>query len=449
MKVLNSIKKQKKLFLFTLILHWVFLLGSINTLPHHLGISYMVSQINFFENFLVSLWMLRTMLPLIFSIIALLFILFNIEKINKISKFHIFFFLIFIFQMIGLYLNKDRFFCDNESNGCYIQLLYLPLQGIGAIMLFIICDYVKISNILKYFFWIMLTLLVLHLIIIIIPKIPDLAYLNFSKAFSEIDENIFNRANPRTTGISRTLAIINLFLILSFFHTNKFNFKNLLIIPILIFSIILIFIQSRGSLLCYFVSLIIFIFFLNNTNLKYKIKCLLVLIVFPIFLYFSVTNFIIQHNNNNEKINSRVFDTHSSGRIDLWTYSIKKNDYGKIFGYGTQGDRFLLNKFEKSKIYGYGNNSSNIFIYTLLSGGVISVIILLLFYFKLFNFFLKNRKKIFFKNNSLYFNFSIVCLIFLLVRSNFENSFGLFSLDFLIMYLSLTYIVSFFKISKN
>jgi len=448
MKVLNSIEKQKKLFLFTLILHWVFLLGSINTLPHELGISYMVSQINFSENFLESLSMLRTILPLILSVIATLFILFNIKKINKISKFHIFFFLIFIFQMIGLYLNKDRFFCDNETNGCYLKLLYLPLQGIGAVMLFIICDYVKISNILKYFFKIMLTLLVLHLIIIIIPKIPDLAYLNFSKAFSEIDKNIFNLANPRTTGISRTLAIINLFLILLFFHKKKFNFINLLIIPILIFSIILIFIQSRGSLLCYFVSLIIFIFFLNNTNLKYKIKCLLVLIILPIFLYFSIASFVNEHNNNNEKISSRIFETHSSGRIDLWTYSIKKNDYSKIFGYGAQGDRFLLNKFAKSKIYGYGNNSSNIFIYTLLSGGVISVIILLLFYFKIFYFFLENRKKIFFKNNSLYFNFSVVCLVFILVRSNFENSFGLFSLDFLIMYLSLTYIVSFYKISK-
>jgi hypothetical protein len=44
-------EKQKNLFLFTLILHWVFLLGSINTLPHEFGFSYMISQINFFENF--------------------------------------------------------------------------------------------------------------------------------------------------------------------------------------------------------------------------------------------------------------------------------------------------------------------------------------------------------------------------------------------------------------
>jgi hypothetical protein len=380
-------EKQKKLFLFILVLHWVFLLGSINTLPHELGISYMVSRINFFENSLESLWMTRTMVPLIFSVIAILIILFNIKKINKISKFHIFFFLIFTFQMIGLNLNEDRFFCDSETNGCYLRHLYLPLQGIGSVMLFLICDNIKISNILKYFFWIVLTLLVLHLIIIIIPKINDLVNLNFGKAFSEIDHNIFNLANPRITGISRTLAIINLFLILLFFHKNKFNFKKLLIVPILIFSIILIFMQSRGTLLCYFVSLIIFIFFLNNSNFKYKIKCILIIIILPILLFFFISSFFLKElNNENKKISIRVFETHSSGRVELWAYSIKKNDYSKIFGYGTQGDRFLLNKYEKSKIY--GNNISNIFIYTLLSGGLISVLILLLFYFKIYNFFL-------------------------------------------------------------
>ena len=439
-------EKQKKIFLFTLILHWVFLWGSINTLPHEYGFTYMISRIDFFENFFESLWMLRTMLPLIFSIIITTILLFNIKKIIKISKFHIIFFLIFTFQMIGLYLNKDQFFCHTEVNGCYLRYLFLPLQGIGTVMLFILCDYIKISNIFKYFFWIMITLLVSILIIIIVPKIPDLFYMNFGAAFSEIDKNIFNLANPRTTGISRTLAIINLFLILFFFHTNKLNFKNLLIIPILIFSIILLFIQSRGSLLCYFISLIIFIFFLNNTNLKYKIRCLFILIILPILLFFSTFNLINKSAEKNQNLNNRVFEAHTSGRIELWTYSIKKNDYKKIFGYGSQGDRFFLKNFEKSKIY--GNNVSNIFLYTLLSGGVISVFILLFFYYEIFNFFLKNRKEIFFKSNSLYFNFSIICIIFLLIRSNFENSFGLFSLDFLIMYLSLMYAIRFVKISK-
>lgn len=439
-------EKQKKLFLFTAIFHWVFLWGSINTLPHEFGFTYMVSKINFFENFLESLWMSRTVLPLIFSTITILILMFNIKKINKLNKFHILFFLIFTFQIIGLYLNKDRFFCDAKTNGCYLRHLFLPLQGIGTIMLFILCDYIKNSNILKYFFWIMMTLLVSVLIMIIIPKLPDLVYLNFPEAFNEKDTNLLNLSNPRTSGISRTLAIINLFLILFFFHTNKFNFKNLLIIPILIFSVILIFIQSRGSLLCYFVSLLIFIFFLNNANLKYKINNLLILIILPILLYFSTAGFINKFNNNNEKISNRIFEAHSSGRIKLWTYSIKKNDYRKIFGYGAQGDRYFLKNYEQSKIY--GNNSSNIFIYTLLSGGVVSVIILLLIYLKIFNFFLKNRKKIFFKSNSLYFNFSIVCLIFFLIRSNFENSFGLFSLDFLIMYLSLMYVIKLVKTSN-
>ena len=73
-------EKQKKLFLFTAIFHWVFLWGSINTLPHEFGFTYMVSKINFFENFLESLWMSRTVLPLIFSTITILILMFNIKK---------------------------------------------------------------------------------------------------------------------------------------------------------------------------------------------------------------------------------------------------------------------------------------------------------------------------------------------------------------------------------
>lgn len=211
-------KKQKKLFLFTLILHWIFLFGSINTLPHKFGIAYMASRINFFENLPESLMNLRIMLPLILSIIAIFFLLINIKKINKISKFHIFFFIIFLFQIIGLYLNKYRFFeCGDGTYACYSRHLYLPLQGIGTIILFILCDYLKISNILKYFFWIMLTMLVLILFITIFPVIHELVYLNFYEVFDEQNLNIFNRPNPRATGISRTLAIINLFLILFFF----------------------------------------------------------------------------------------------------------------------------------------------------------------------------------------------------------------------------------------
>ena len=459
-------EKQKKLFLFVLILHWVFLWGSINTLPHELGFTYMITRINFFENFLESLWMMRTILPLISSTI-ILFLLFSIKKINKFNKFHLLFFLIFTFQIVGLYLNKDRFFCDIELirlklletndieifknemifiNGCYLRHLFLPLQGIGTIILFILCDYKKIENILKYFFWITIALLILILVTTIIPKIPDLVHINFGETFQKKDKNLFNLANPRTTGISRTLAIINLFLILIFFNIKKFYFKNLLIIPILIFSILLIYIQSRGTLLCYLISLLIFIFFLNKTNFEYKIKSLLILIVLPVLLYSSAVGITNEFNNKDENINNRIFEAHSSGRKELWTYAIKKNNYNKIFGYGTQGDRFFLKNFEKSKTY--GNNSSNIFIYTLLSGGVISVIILLLFYYAVFNLFFRNRKKIFFKDNSLYLNFSIVCIIFLLIRSNFENSFGLFSLDFLIMYLSLMYVINSTKIIK-
>jgi hypothetical protein len=49
-----------------------------------------------------------------------------------------------------------------------------------------------------------------------------------------------------------------------------------------------------------------------------------------------------------------------------------------------------------------------------------------------------HKKKI--KVNFIYIKFSIACLIFFSIRSFFENSFGLFSVDFLMTYLSIAYI---------
>ena len=55
----------------------------------------------------------------------------------------------------------------------------------------------------------------------------------------------------------------------------------------------------------------------------------------------------------------------TSGRTELWKKSFQKFNKNKIFGYGPQADRFLLND-DANK---YGNNVSNTIIYALLSGG--------------------------------------------------------------------------------
>ena len=434
--------KEKRLFTFIFISHWILLWVSINTLPHPHGLSYMLNRINFFNNFYESFYNIRILLPLLSTIlITLLFIYLSFKKKFIFNKFHIIFFIIFFTHLIGLIANTERNLGLNN--------IYLPILGISTVILFYSCEIINL-NLIKYLFWISLFFLFLILIIIIFPKISEIKNLDFSTLFSERELNIIKTVNPRITGLSRSLAIINLFMILIIFNMRNIYTKNFLLLCITINSVIIIFMQSRGTLLCFYTSLVFLILYLSKDKINDKIKKIIVLIFVPFFLYFSI-NTQINHNisiNEPKNINNRIFEKHSSGRVDIWTFTLKNNDYKKIFGYGAQGDRFFLKNYNNKNIY--GDNSSNIFIYSLLSGGFICLIFLMLFFYEILKSIIKNKRALFSKKNQ-YVNFSIICLIFFIIRSAFENSFGLFSIDFLIMYLSVTCIINsnkFFKYEK-
>ena len=115
--------------------------------------------------------------------------------------------MIFFSHLIGLLLNAERNLDLNNA--------YLPILGISTIILFYSCEIIEL-NLIKHFFWISIFFLLLVLILIIFPKIPEMKNLNFGALFSERELNILKTVNPRITGLSRSLAIINLFLILIF-----------------------------------------------------------------------------------------------------------------------------------------------------------------------------------------------------------------------------------------
>ena len=141
-------------------------------------------------------------------------------------------------------------------------------------------------------------------------------------------------------------------------------------------------------------------------------------------------------------------DFSSSGRLTIWEESLKNFDKNKIFGYGPQGDRFLLtglNNLDK-----YSNNASNALIYSLLSGGYFAITIFLLIYFNILNkiYIFFKKIKILEKKKDVNINLSISYVIFFFLRSFFENSFSLFSIDFLIFICSAVYIENYLKENK-
>ena len=144
----------------------------------------------------------------------------------------------------------------------------------------------------------------------------------------------------------------------------------------------------------------------------------------------------------------RILETkHSSGRIDLWKGLIDKYDKNKFFGYGPQADRILLGK-DYDRTYAYSNNVSNGLIYAFACGGYLAALIIIIIYYRIFTYisyiFLKKK---FLKKMPSVVKISIILLIFLSIRSLVENSFALFSVDFLLFLISITIIENF--INKN
>ena len=212
--------------------------------------------------------------------------------------------------------------------------------------------------------------------------------------------------------------------------------------------------QSRGSLLIFFVTISIIIFFLKK-KIKEKIQLIFILLFLPIICSEVIVLTASNLNNINTKTNANiqqknrvVKDTSSSGRVIIWQESLKNYDKNKIFGYGPQGDRFILANSEKASQH--SNNASNALVYSLLSGGYFAILIFLLIYFKILRkiYICLKKFRIFENNNDINIKLSVSYALFFFLRSFFENSFSLFSIDFLVFVYAAIYIENYLK-KKN
>jgi O-antigen ligase len=120
--------------------------------------------------------------------------------------------------------------------------------------------------------------------------------------------------------------------------------------------------------------------------------------------------------------NTRIFDRTTSGRTALWTNVIKSYNKIPLLGYGVLGDRFA-----------YSFSVSNIFLYFLISGGLIGFFSIILFNIHL----VKNiialliSRKLF-NNSEPFFHITFIFIFYFMFRSLVENSYGQFSIDLMI-----------------
>jgi len=131
-------------------------------------------------------------------------------------------------------------------------------------------------------------------------------------------------------------------------------------------------------------------------------------------------------NDNSQRLLNKDKLLTTSGRVDDWKDLIiqfyNKGD-NLIFGYGAQGDRYLINQ-----------TASNGTLYALSSSGVVGLLFFLTFSIAaglhILKYFFTNRK-----NNTIN-HFSIFILLILGVRSLIESSYALFGIDFILFYMS-------------
>ena len=263
----------------------------------------------------------------------------------------------------------------------------------------------------------------------------------------------------RSSGLSR-IALVALIFYVIFFQNflNKSIFGK---IPVYFFIMAIFLYQSRTSVII----LILFLIFNFFYDKKKRAEKALKFIAIPLFLILTITTILQSYtqyeisnldklqttntehgkspSNVKEEVKSelkrknRDLDTlnrnyqtgsilTSSGRVEDWTDLINTFNFKKnlFFGYGAQGDRFLIKQ-----------SASNGTLYALTSGGLIGLILFVGFSSIVL---IKTIKLIFFKKNKdkiLVYACAIILSIGL--RSAVESSYSHFGIDFILFYMAL------------
>lgn len=454
-------RSKYNLYIFIIIVYWFSLWGSINTLPSEI--------LKIGENFFRSVNALRLLIPLIISTFLIIYVIIKYSKKIKLEiNYYIFFLFFIIFYFFQIFGWIGSFSLNNIYSDSHLLIL-----GCGAIAVIFVIYIQKKEFLLKYLLFLSLFIISIVSLYFLLTSFKEESIKNFSYFYgafiSEKVEATFYQDPPRVTGLSRNFSILNIFNICIYFYLYKKNnfLKIFFILLIPIITFIIWGFQSRGSIICFFLTSILLIFIQKKISNKKKIIYLFFFIIFPILTYQTLIfkfqnklkfiNFNVENTNlvnekilKNEKMNfketfytTRVFGVLStSGRFQIWENLLNQYNKNRIFGYGPQADRHMINKSINEK---YGNNASSSFIYSFLCGGYFGLLIFIAINFLIILNILRCilKKKIFEDSNSWITQSACANLIFFILRGLVENSFALFSIDFLIVIISFSIINSF------
>jgi hypothetical protein len=372
-------------------------------------------------------------------------------------------YLCFIILLFLFFLMKKKLF-EKENLVFYILLIYFLLQLPGLVytennyenISFIISSLTIILTIIliNYFFspeekkilvFISFAILTVVFLLAFFPKIIQFLNGVGSKIYGGYfeDSKLFiSKSSPRSSGLSRTCLILILLgsLIFGYYFKNK---KILTFLKVFLLSIIFIY-QSRTIVFLTIFVFLTLIIYDSELTIKSLFKNFFYYLCIPAFIFFIITDYgenqyaLNRTNLENESlglpatkkpnktfkqqnVRDLVPKNFSSGRFEDWYLISNKFEKNEIlFGYGAQGDRYLINQ-----------SASNGLIYSFTSSGIFGSIFFVFFSVVIF---FKSLKNIFssYKTKKIDYIYGLIVLT-ILGRSLLETAYAVFSIDLIIL----------------
>lgn len=473
-----SYYKDNKL-LILLGIFWMALWVSLNSYPSDLGylknliFNYEYSK----ETFIKSVNVIRFYVPVIFTNLFLIFLIFKNKRDSEtFSNLIIVYFIFFISQLIGLILY--------DFHNFNLERIFLVILAFNGIAIIYLANQCLNENQIKIFYFINLFFL-LFIVSVYLP-IMYIDYFNSVKLYlynsQTWKETFLDDPIIRVTGLSRVLALVGIILLVKL---NENLPKKIFLIFFLFLTLIGINIwgfQSRVTIFSLIIIIFLNLIFFSKGQIFKNITIIILVVSFSITGFKGIQNLKLSYLNEHKsdlKIDnetfpevyknflenkpSRISEVYSrskdlklddseiqyitSARNLIWSKIINSYNYKRLFGYGPQADRYVLLKETEHPSTGFMTNSSSSLFYAFICGGYVGLILFMIIniyvIFILFKFLKMNT---YLKKNNFYLNSLFLIIIFIGIRSFFENSHAVFSLDFLIF---LSSAMVFNKLLKN
>jgi len=391
-----------------------------------------------------STQLLRIASPLV---LILFFFIYNFNyKIIFFQKINVNFYLFITYFFLLIFFTLWNVNINSFLNIYWGLLMVVPILYIfvfqndsDQLKFFLLLSLLLLFSIFSYYF------LKIVINMILLKKVIHLYGISDPNFFS-----ITNEISPRSSGLSRMAIII--YISLSCYLVTvrrKFYVKSSACFFAIIIGTIGLLFQSRTMNFIFLIFTILLTLIYFNRKSLINRKFIFFLIITPIILtniynYYAFQNtsdpqYLKYYDNHyNSEKNFNLFDkskniaknsiiresdeNFSSNRFDIWRKTIEISKKNILIGYGFQSDRKLINE-----------STHNVYLYSLICGGLISALLIILISLRgawvslmiIINFlFLK-------KNYDSLALISAFLVPLFLQRGTLENSYGIYSIDFL------------------